>query len=481
MALHWLLTFFLAVVLLRISESEAKVSCQFNTNYCGWTRPDGAWEIRDSINGYRTVYNAAENFAGASGIARTPTRDSYGLNGHHLLSEPISLNTTTKLSFWIFLSEMGYISQNHYRYLPNAHMYIQSASGNWEEIWALTNNGRYETSQHVTLTLEPMEYFRLRLKIVAAWHQSGVMAMTLHKEGESDGFLSCTFRSGTCGWINAGDGPMWVTGCNDASSLYRAPDISADNLCLIARNANSTETITAALQSPMLLHAEVSRFAFYFRCGINAELVFVIGAKQESVKIWRRDSWEHAFIEVDALDNVQFKIVATLPYGSYCAIDEVTWSADNGGYTLLPHQTSIATSKTPTTEIPEVTSTFSGSTETTITVRCQRGNLTFSEMNFDMSEAMRTELHCDNTLKCRRILSQAHQWILDHPHQARAETSVDIISVVCDAQNGLSVSSSNPEESEASSLVFITAVNLSCRSIFVDFLKALAALGPSSL
>ncbi|XP_055342050.1 uncharacterized protein LOC129590718 isoform X2 [Paramacrobiotus metropolitanus] len=141
-------------------------------------------------------------------------------------------------------------------------------------------------------------------------------------------------------------------------------------------------------------------------------------------------------------------------------------------------QTIPKLSTTPTTKkIREVTSAPPANAATTIAVRCIRGNLTFSDTDFDRSEALRVELRCDNTLKCRRILGQAHEWILHHPFQTLAETSADVVNVVCDARNGLTVSTSDPEESEALILVFITAGSLSCRLIFVDFLKNLATLG----
>ncbi|XP_055356989.1 uncharacterized protein LOC129602058 [Paramacrobiotus metropolitanus] len=137
-----------------------------------------------------------------------------------------------------------------------------------------------------------------------------------------------------------------------------------------------------------------------------------------------------------------------------------------------------------TSEVPSTTPATSGGPWTTpetpetcpqpevITVTCARGNVTFSHVDFDASDALQATVSVDNTLKCRHVLRDMHAWILRQPHQMQPTASPSVLEVRCAAgQSVLDVSNTEPEFSEAVTLVYTTGVNMVCRSVFVKFLK----------
>lgn len=127
-----------------------------------------------------------------------------------------------------------------------------------------------------------------------------------------------------------------------------------------------------------------------------------------------------------------------------------------------------------------------------IIIFCRQGHLNFSASEIDDTwtqlaaqggdslETFVAKFNGDNTLKCRYILRDLQRSLLLAKPRVMMPflACYDAVFVECSYRDGLTMSSLDPESSEASNLSFRTESTHECRSLCMDFLKKVLFFTP---
>ncbi|OQV25003.1 hypothetical protein BV898_01211 [Hypsibius exemplaris] len=113
-----------------------------------------------------------------------------------------------------------------------------------------------------------------------------------------------------------------------------------------------------------------------------------------------------------------------------------------------------------------------------VIVTCSKGRLTYPPSDDPM--ATRAEFNGDQSIKCRRLLSDLHQWV---HHEAGLDslsrlTGAGPIAVNCRGNRVIELSDTDTMGSEATSLSVEIAPTVECREFFSSFVNQLRILDP---
>lgn len=115
-----------------------------------------------------------------------------------------------------------------------------------------------------------------------------------------------------------------------------------------------------------------------------------------------------------------------------------------------------------------------------LAITCRKGVVEIPDDDLDNSDAIVVDFDGDQSLKCRNILRDIQLHLLNSkPTPMKDDPAIAKgIVVSCSKADGLTMSSLDPDTSEASRISFETAVNDRCRSLFMGFLKKIRTYAP---
>lgn len=124
--------------------------------------------------------------------------------------------------------------------------------------------------------------------------------------------------------------------------------------------------------------------------------------------------------------------------------------------------TAMKTSTNPSVTTVLTTITTSAPEFDCLTIRCAKGRLTMTESDPDNLETSCAFFDGDKTLKCKTVLHGLHTYLLTQTKSGQNRD--DSVSVEC-KKGQLTFSEMDPDESEANSLTFRGDNTLKCRTI----------------